>query len=205
MQETQFTYAQAASLLRIWFMSRGGDLLANPETLLTYLNLTIQDIYNEDNATFTYETETLTGVRNGDNMVFTTTFPIHKIQLASSWNSTFTERYKDLSPALYNPACDEIVFKDKQILADTDVEYIKVVYVREYTWASFPDDLSKIVPLPKRYLPTLMKLSYDWASPINLMASEQQTTDFYGHGMTRLNKLAASDGVTDNYKLNSAY
>lgn len=64
MQETQFTYAQAAALLRIWFMSRGGDLLANQETLMTYLNLTVQDIYNEDNATFTYVTETLTGVPN---------------------------------------------------------------------------------------------------------------------------------------------
>lgn len=138
-------------------------------------------------------------------MAFTTTYPIHKIQEIYSHNSTATERYKDLSAVLYNPSCDEVVFKDKQILADKDVEYITVVYVREYVWASFPEDLTTVVPLPKRYLPTLMKLSYDWASPINLMASEQQTTDFYGHGMTRLNKLAASDGVTDIYKLNSAY
>jgi hypothetical protein len=37
------------------------------------------------------------------------------------------------------------------------------------------------VPENLQYLPALLKMTFDWASPINLMAGEVATTDFYSH------------------------
>jgi hypothetical protein len=46
---------------------------------------------------------------------------------------------------------------------------------------------------------------YDWAAPINLMAWEEVTTDFYSHWATRINQLKDDDSVTDFQALSPMY
>lgn len=78
---------------------------------------------------------------------------------------------------------------------------IHVVYVRDYEWINDISRLDEEIPLPARYIPALIKLIYDWASPINLTESEGATVDFFSHGITRLEKLSAQEGLTDVYDL----
>lgn len=192
-----FTYSIVHRHLSRWFMSRWGDIITDPQSVMDYVNLTIQDIYNEDNATFTYKTQEITWVLNWDKMVFTTEFPMRKIQKAYSiWDQW--QILQELKPTLFPLFCDEqITFSGNQILAKNSVTKILVVYVMDYTWANYPEDMTKVVPLPNRYLPVLLKLAYDWASPISLMDWEMQTTDFYDHWISRLNKLKEEDWLTD--------
>jgi len=49
------------------------------------------------------------------------------------------------------------------------------------------------IPLPDKFIPALIKLTYDWASPINLMQSEAQANDFFSHAANRLNQLKQID------------
>jgi hypothetical protein len=65
--------------------------------------------------------------------------------------------------------CTEFRFDGNNIITDKSVTKIAVTYVKDYEFASYPEDMTKPVPLPKRYLPSLLKLAYDWASPINLL------------------------------------
>lgn len=75
-----------------------------------------------------------------------------------------------------------------------------VDYIKDYKWATYDKDMTTPIPIPNRYVPALIKLIYDWASPINLMVSEAQATDFYAHGATRLDKIKANDGITDRFR-----
>lgn len=54
------TYAQMQTLVKPFFLSRGGDELCNPERLMFYENSSIQDIYNMDAMVERYVTETIT-------------------------------------------------------------------------------------------------------------------------------------------------
>ena len=201
----QYTYAWVMSHLDKWFMSRWWDLIASKENKMDYINLAIQDIYNEDNATFTYETETLTWTLNGNNNSFTTTFWIRKIQKAfyvdSQWNI-----WIEIKPTLFPIKWEcELKFEWKQILTHKEIDKIIVVYIKEYEFAKYPEDLNNIIPIPNRYLPALLKLAFDWASPINLMKDEIANVDFYGHWMTRLNKLVQEDWLTEYLDVSSDY
>lgn len=201
-----YTYSMAMSHLDKWFMSRGWDLLASPANKFDYINLSLQDIYNEDNATFAYETETLTWVINWKHKIFTTTFEIRKIQKAFHLNSDWS-LWAEIKPTLFPLNNNECVlnFEWKQIIMVNTVNDIVVTYIKEYEWARYPEDLNKILPIPKRYLPVLFKLATDRAWPINLMASESATYDWYSHAIIRLNKLAAEDWLTDYINVTPAY
>lgn len=194
------TYWDVLTHLSMWFMSRWGDLIASPENKFFYINLSLQDIYNEDSATFTWVTEELEWVKNPSwKYIFTTQFPIRKIQ------KIFAENGTELRPTLLSwDDCDKVKFEWKQIISP-QYDKIKVTYIKDYEWANYPQDLVKPIPLPNRYLPVLYKLAPDWAWPINLMASESATYDSFWHAMVRLNKLVEQDWLTDYIQVNPAY
>ena len=74
-------YSTLISHVRPFFLSRGGDELAGLDRMLFYANCSIQDLYNMDSSTFTYTTETISGVVNGNYHKFTTQLNIRKVQV----------------------------------------------------------------------------------------------------------------------------
>lgn len=197
----EFTYSSIFKHLKMWFMSRWWDVLADNNTIMDYINLTIQDIYNTDSATFLWKTEDLVWELVWDKRIFKTSFPIRKVQRLRNANSC-----NDMTPTLFSiDSSDEFKFEWNQIITNSDCTNITVTYVMDYTFASYPEDMNKAVPLPKRYLPTLLKLTYDWASPINLMDWEMQNIDMYSHWKTRLNELATMDWLTDYMDVKPSY
>ena len=194
----EFTYWTVQTHLKLWFMSRGWDVLADWNTIMDYINLTIQDIYNQDSATFLHITEELTWQMEWNNKVFKTTFPMRKVQRLNEIDNYGNISCNNMTPTLFSIMNrDEFRFEENNIITDKDIDKIAVTYIKDYEFAKYPEDLWKPVPLPKRYLPALLKLSYDWASPINLMDWEMQNTDFYSHWKTRMNELAQMDWLTD--------
>lgn len=200
-------YATLISHVRPFFLSRGWDELAGDERMLFYANAAIQDLYNIDASTFTYMRETLVGEVMGEKMRFTTSSSIKKVQQCIGTlvgNSTI-----ELTPTLYIPSRyqdDWLQFEtgSNVILTSSNITTIEVVYTKNYSWATL-NDLSSPIQLPDRYIPTVIKLMYDWASPINLMSGETAQVDFFSHAMTRAKQLADDDSLTDVYAVRSNY
>lgn len=206
---SNITYWELFSYLKMWFMSRWWDILADDNAIMNYINLTIQDIYNEDNATFRHKIEDLTWVQNWSYRKYTTTFNIHKVQKCFPfvyWSDevNYNENNK-LRPSLFWISNEKLfTFEWKEILTHESVTKIRVIYLVDYEWATLVDK-NKPIPVPNRYLPSLFKLAFDWAAPINLMSDEAQATDFYSHWITRLNKITQNDWLTDYIDANPRY
>lgn len=193
------TYAQMQTLVKPFFLSRWGDDLCNPERLMFYTNASIQDVYNLDGMTERYITETITSfVDEGNYRKFVSTYPIDKVEEA------FDENGNELRPTLYIPCECELKFQGKNILTSQDVTSISLTYIKEYEWQQWPANKDAPIPLKDKYIPALTKLIYDWAAPINLMAGESATFDFFSHGMNRLTTIANNDGVTNTFTVKPA-
>lgn len=99
------TYSTLMGHVRPFFLSRGGDELANNDRMMFYANCAIQDIYNNDNATFTYKPETIVGELNGENMKFTTQVNVRKVQ--ECIGTTSSGSTIELTPTLFTTAQHE--------------------------------------------------------------------------------------------------
>jgi hypothetical protein len=198
--ETNITIWKLLTYVRPFFLSRWWDDLASTERLMFYYNATIQDIFNSDNAVYQYVYEELTWVLDWTQMKYTTSFPIRKIQDCINQNNM------KMNPTLFwLTCCDLIRFDWNQIISDLETTSIKVTYIKDYQWASYPEDINEPIAVPYRYVPAIIKLMYDWGSPINLMSSESQVVDFFSHWQNRVNKLAENDSLTDFLNINPAY
>lgn len=187
------------TLVKPFFLSRGWDEFCNPERLNFYTNASIQDIYNLDAMTDRYVTETITVfVDEGNYRKFVSTYPIDKIEEAYDQNDS------ELRPTLYIPTAYELKFQGNNILTSQDVISLSLTYIKEYEWAQWPRDKDKVIPLRDKYIPALTKLIYDWAAPINLMAGESATFDFFSHAMNRLTTIQNSDGITNTFNVKPA-
>lgn len=175
--------------------------------MMFYANCAIQDIYNNDNATFTYKTETITFEDNGTTHKFTTQQNVRKVQeCIGTFSSGSTVC---LTPELYIKnefENDWVKFETGSniLITHKDIVSIEVLYVKEYQWAEYPADLASEIQLPHRYVPAACKLMYDWASPVNLMSGETAQVDFFAHARTRMKELADDDSLTDNYQLKAS-
>ena len=119
MANNEFTYWDVFKHLRMWFMSRWWDALADNETIMDYVNLTVQDIYNTDSATFLHVNEELTWVLNWNKMVFTTTFPIRKVQECFEVDVHWNISCDSMHPTLFNIKWrDEFRFEWNNIITD---------------------------------------------------------------------------------------
>lgn len=202
-----WTYWQLFWMVKLWFISRWWDILSDDQTIMNYINLAIQDLYNEDNSTWRYQIEELNWISNWSTTKYITTFPIHKLQKCNPYylEQINTDENKDLIPTLFwiNNLRD-VMFNWNEILTHSNITKIRVIYLRDYEFVSL-QDITKSLPLPNRYIPALLKLIFDWWAPINLLAWETQMVDFYSHWITRSNKLASNDSLTDFMDVNPAY
>jgi len=199
------TYWQLISMVQPFFLSRWWDDFASPERVMFYTNCALQDAYNIDAATFTYKTELwLTPTISWDTNEFELSFNINKAQdviwYYASWSSV------QLTPTLmFIKSYADFKFQvwENKIITHQDIVKIDIVYTMDYKWASHQTDSTSVIQVPNKYIPAVIKMIMDWASPVNLMSWEWSTVDFFSHAMTRFNKLAETDYQTDYIKLNN--
>lgn len=203
-----WTYSQLFSVLKRWFVSRWWDIICDDQWLMDYINLAIQDIYNEDNSTWRHITEDIIWVADWEYYKYKTTLPIHKIQKCHPYVNSYEVTYEenqDIRPTLFKlHDRRDCKFDYDTITTTKDVKRIIVTYLVDYVPVTLAD-LSKPVPIPFRYMSVVLKMAFDWAAPINLMAWEVQTTDFYSHWITRLNKIKDNDSLSDYIDWSPAY
>ena len=200
-----WTYWQIFSVLKRFFLSRWWDILADDEAIWSYLNLAMQDLYNTDSAIFRHVVEDIVWVVEWEFTKFTTQLPIHKIQkcyrYSDSWELISDEEKRLIPRFTLTKAKNECVFSWKEITTFKEIKKIRVIYLRDFIPVTSVNkwDLCEI---PFRYIPWLIKLAYDWWSPINLMSWESSTTDFFSHWMNRIDKINKDDWLTDYMEVN---
>lgn len=178
---------------------------------MTYFNMAIQDMYNMDDATFTYENELINMVKNWNDWNWHTAYEIKKIE------ETYDQNWKSFIPTLFNfKEDDEIRWRWNTIIVpgkilmeywvtewknvNDNLQHLNVTYIKDYTWRTV-NDMTDTIPLPQRYIPALIKLVYDWAAPISMLAGETATTDFFSHAMQRMEKLVNNDSLTNTPRI----
>lgn len=203
-----WTYWQLFSILKRWFISRWWDILCDDQWLMDYINLAILDVYNEDNASWRYVTETLEWVENWKYNKYITQYPIHKIQKCYPYvndNEINYDETQDIKPTLFwIKDAKHCKFWWNEILTHKDVKKIEVTYLKDYVPATLAQK-SELIPVPFRYIPVIITMAMDRAAPINLMSSESVTTDFFSRAITRNNKIKENDSLTDYIDVNPAY
>jgi len=203
-----WTYGQIFSVLKRFFLSRWWDILADDEAIWSYLNLAIQDLYNLDSSIYRHVVEDIEWEVNWAYTIFKTQLPIHKLQKCFKYDESgflVSDENKRLLPRLMlGNNKNECTFSWNEITTFNNIKKIRVMYLRDFVPVTSTDKW-KICELPFRYIPWLIKLAYDWGSPINLMSWETSTTDFFSHWMNRLNTINDADWLTDYMEVNPAY
>jgi len=153
---------------------------------------------------FKFKTETLStyedNITNNTRM-FTTWENIHMFTwniCDQNWNSIFPTvwRLQDMDEFFFS--WKNIYFKLNDWSNNTTITSIEITYSKTYTFYNRSLDWWKEVPLPEAFIPALIKLIYDYASPINLFDWEQTQVDFYWHYNTRINDLINVDWITES-------
>lgn len=202
------TYSQFYSFIRPFFLARGGDMFANPETLRMYTNMAIQDVYNGDDATWANVTGTLPVIDGTDYWYVDVEHPIKKVD--GLFDDTGKMYVGELGLFCQD---DQFKFEGKKILipkkilqsygtgtwntCNQNVKELSFHYVKDYEFVDEESEKNKLIPLPASYIPALVKLTYDWASPISLLVGETDNPDFFAHAENRLTRLRNSDGMTN--------
>lgn len=189
-------YNQLEWILQPFFLSRWSSSLAWLDEIQSYINLAIQDIYNENNWIFKIKDETLSSYVDANwRRMFTSTYDIDMFIEAKDqyWNDIYpiTTRLKD-DKRTFNVSWKNIYFLDT-----TDVTEIYITYTKQYIWYNRVTDWTNIIPLPDKFIPAVIKAIYDYTSPINLFDWEQTQTDFFWHYTNRIWKLKDQDSVSE--------
>lgn len=193
-------YNQLEWIIQPFFLSRWWSSLAQLDNIQSYINLAIQDVYNENNWTFKIINEAITTyVDENWKRRFESTENIDMFIEAKDqyWNDIFptvnmiynkTDWYKKM----FNFSWKNIYFLD-----DTDVTEIYVTYTKSYVWYNRVVDWWKEIPLPDKFIPAVIKSIYDYSAPINLFEWEETQADFFWHYTNRINKLKDIDSVSE--------
>lgn len=184
-----------------FFLTRWGNDLAGPETLETYINLAIQDIFNENTWTFKIKNEEILTYEDTETRrIFKTSYPIDQIIeiVDQDWDEVFAS-------ANFLKELDQFNFQDKNLLflledkswRAQEITEIRITYAMQYTFYQHNKDGTNPIPLPDKFIPAVIKAVYDYAAPINLFDGEQTQVDFFGHYTNRVNKLKDIDSLSE--------
>lgn len=189
-------YNQLESILHPFFMSRWGSFLANKDVIWNMINLVIQDIYNEYNWNYKFVSESIDSFKViWNNNVFVSSKDI------DCFTEAIDSRWKRINPTIWIlRQTDDFNFSKNNIYFSTtsSITWIKITYTTPYIWYNPGKDGWNNIPLPDKFIPAIMKLVYDYASPISLFDGEQSTIDFFGHYRSRIQVLKELDVVAEN-------
>ncbi len=195
---TYITYSKLLSLVHPYFLMSGWEDFMTTWELAININLAIQDLINNSSFSFMSEFQKI----EPEEELYKDTYKVFKVdhcvnrvhELLIDWDPLvkweMTERmpyldsreffYKRGTNVLYWNACSE---------------FITLNYEKEYEINNMvtEEDLAKELPIPFTFVPALIKMIYDNTSMFTFFQWEGATTDFYGHGKTRLNDLVNTD------------
>lgn len=196
-------YNELEALIHPFFLSRWWDSLAQLDSIQTYINLAIQDIWNEDNWTFKIYNERVSiYVDEAWKRRFETINEIDMFIEAKDqyWDDIYPTTVWLKSEWASQSDSKEFNFSWKNIyfLDSTSVTELNITYTVKYKWYNRSLNWTDKIPLPDKFIPALLKAIYDYTSPINLFEWETSQVDYYGHYTNKINKLKLLDSVSES-------
>lgn len=209
---TYITYAELLAMIHPYFLANWWEDFMSPTEISWIINLSIQDMFNNSDLSFAAEYEHITAESNlywWKYLQFKTKKPINLIhELLINWE------WEDQSPNIVNtmPHTNVMEFHYKKwtnTIYATNVDdwsfiTLSVNYNRDYIRNKLltDEDRKREVPVPFAYIPALVKLIYDTASPLTFFQWDWNAYNFFEHWKSRLKELEMRDVMTSTQQIN---
>lgn len=184
-------YNQLFTMIKPFFISRWGWALSNTDMLESYVNISIQDVWNFYDWTFKIKQEVLTTPE--------ASWEFLKWKLSSPIDRTidlYDEHWNSLQPTSWRLDNDnECKIWYDFILTTTDIESIDVRYYSSFEFIEYNTNWTDTLPMPNKFLPALLNKIYDLASPISYF-EDDNVVPRYQIAVRQLNELKQFDWVS---------
>lgn len=205
-KNTYITYSKLLSLIYPFFEMNWWEDFMSWWELNMMINLSIQDVINNASFSFMAEFEYIkeNELYEDTYNIFKTKHPINKIhELLLDWE------WEDMSWNIVNtmPALssNDIFFRKGTniVYCNKNISKIVINYEKDFEPLELLEtsNADKLLPIPFSYVPSLIKMIYDYAAPFNFYQWDSTAWDFYGHAKTRLNDLVAMDQLSTNHSV----
>ena len=193
-------YNQLEWLLHPFFLSRWWSSLAWIDNIETYINLAIQDVYNEWNWSWIIKYEKISNftIENWFKR-FVSEFDIEQIIECKNmdWDDLYAVSWIIDRHDWYNRNF-RFSWKNIYFSENSNIEEFEISYVKKYIWYNSKKDWTNPIPLDDKFIPAILKSIYDYTSPINLFEWEQTQVDYFWHYTNRINKLKDKDALSES-------
>ena len=190
------------AMLRPFFISRWSWELATNDMLDNYVNLSIQYIFNKHNWLFKKKSQLITTYTEEVdwNRKFTTTYDIATII------SVKDQEWNDLNPSFRNieekSNYDRFWQSDcniwlNYIITRSDVSEIQVEYIIEHKWFTYEEMKNNSLPIPTKFVPSLLLLVYDLASPLSYF-DDDNVVPRYQIAEKQLEYIKSNDWISES-------
>ena len=209
-------YNQLFSLVRPYFVARTWNTLSTNDSIESYVNMTIQELYNFHDWVFKNRYEEVTTYEELPNghRKFTLTYPIDRpISIYDQndyvLNPTSGRIALSTYGALPQTTVDQI---QSNIVDNTDcnvgtdfivthgeVDSIKIEYISAYVWIEQSKNGVDVLPFPTKFVPPIFNRIIDLASPLAIF-EDDNTVPRYQVWLSQLKDLKQVDWVSaDSY------
>jgi len=191
------------SMIRPFFISRGSWSLTNNDMLDNYTNISLTHIYNYHKWFFKNKQEDLTYTAHWEWFrKWETSFNIQNIITITDekWNRlnpSFRKIWTSRSDEFEKINCN---VWENFIITDDTVEKINIEYTIKHKFFKYDDSKNQHLPLPDEFIPTLILLIYDYASPI-VYFDDDNTTPRYQIARNQLDNLKDLDRISEDIYL----
>ncbi len=209
---TYITYAELLAMIHPYFLANWWEDFMSPTEMSWLINLSIQDMFNNSDLSFFAEYEHIEAeseLYRWKYLQFKTNKPINLIHELlingewddQSWNIVNTMphtnvmefHYKKWTNTIYATNIEDWLFKTLSINYNRD--YIKNNMLTD-------NDRKRELPIPFAYIPALIKLIYDTASPLMFFQWDWNSYNFFEHWKSRLKELERRDILSSTEQIN---
>lgn len=189
---------QFYSVIKPFFMSRGGWELTNHTTLDNVVNIAIQDIYSRNDWVFKNKSEEIT--ESLEHMpwfkMWKTRYNIDRpINIYDENGNPLNPTYKVIKEENSDWEQWDCNIWQNFIITRDDIESIQIDYIIDYTWFIYSEMKNKELPIPNKFIPPLINMIYDIASPISYF-EDDEIIPRYQIAQRQLTNLAEKDALT---------
>lgn len=189
------------TMVKPFFVSRGSWALTNNDMLDNYTNIALTHIYNYHEWFFKNRQETVTEYTTDWEwrrkwMLNYNIKHIINIQ-DQDWDSltpSFRKIWSSRSDEYETIWCN---VWENFIITSSDVNEIYVEYSIKHKFFKYENFKNNPLPVPDEFVPVLLLLVYDYASPI-VYFDDDNTTPRYQIARDQLDKLKDADWITDS-------
>lgn len=205
LKNTYITYNKLLELVHPYFaINWWEDILKNWEIAML-INMSIQDLLNTSSFSFMSDFEILKEYEdyNWTHNIFYTKKPINKVHEIFSDNVESIEILPNRFPKRYWEDWVHIKTWTNVIYTPKHITNLWISYEVEYEVNNLTttEERNKLLPIPFKFVPALIKLIYDHSSILTFIEWEWTSTDYFWHYINRVKQLTWNDTISTNNEI----